>query len=144
MFLLDTNVVSALRRPERTDANLRAWASTTPVERHAISVVTVLELERGTLLMERRDAAQGAILRRWLERDVLAPLAARILAIDDVVARRCARLHVPDPRPERDALIAATAMVHGLTLVTRNVADFESTGVPLLNPWVARPAGGRS
>ncbi|MGE3647649.1 MAG: type II toxin-antitoxin system VapC family toxin [Reyranellaceae bacterium] len=140
MFLLDTNVVSALRRPERADANLRAWASAAPAELHAISVVTVLELERGTLLMERRDPAQGAILRRWLERDVLTPLAARILAIDEAIARRCARLHVPDPRPERDALIAATALVHGLTLVTHHVADFDSTGVALLNPWLPLPA----
>jgi predicted nucleic acid-binding protein len=141
MFLLDTNVVSELRRPERADAQVRAWASNTPAELYAISVVTVLELERGVLLMERRDATQGAILRRWLERDVLTPLAARILVIDGAVARRCARFHVPDPRPERDALIAATAMVHGLTLVTRNVADFESTGVALLNPWLPQPAG---
>lgn len=138
MYLLDTNVVSELRRPERADVNVRAWASNTPAELYALSVVTVLELERGTLLIERRDAMQGAVLRRWLEREILAPLAARILPIDIPIARRCASLHVPDPRPERDALIAATALVHGLTVVTRNIADFEQMGVKLVNPWVAR------
>jgi hypothetical protein len=136
MFLLDTNVVSELRRPERADANVRRWASSTPIELHAISVVTVLELERGTLLMERRDAVQGAILRRWLEQEVLASHAG-ILPVDLAVARRCATLHVPDPRPERDALIAATALVHGLTVVTRNAGDFEPMGVAVLNPWLA-------
>jgi predicted nucleic acid-binding protein len=138
MFLLDTNVVSEIRRPERADANVRAWAHGTPAELYAISVMTVLELERGILRIERRDVAQGGILRRWLEHEVLMPLAARILPIDTAIARRCAALHVPDPRPERDALIAATALVHGLTLVTRNVADFASTGVELLNPWLVQ------
>jgi toxin FitB len=137
MFLLDTNVVSELRRPERADANVRAWASNTPAELYAISVVTVLELERGTLLMERRDALQGAILRRWLEHEILRPLVARILLIDVAIARQCAILHVPNPRPERDALIAATALTRGLTVVSRNVADFEPMGVSLLNPWLA-------
>jgi toxin FitB len=140
MFLLDTNVVSELRRPERADANLRAWASNTPAELCATSVVTVVELERGILLMERRDSVQGRVLRRWLEEEILARLAARILPIDTVVARQCARLHVPDPRPERDALIAATALTHGLTIVTRNVTDFEPMGVALLNPWFASHA----
>ena len=136
MYLLDTNVVSELRRPERADSNVRAWASNTPAELYALSVVTVLELERVTLLIERRDTKQGAVLRRWLELEILAPLAERILPINSPIARRCAALHVPDPRPERDALIAATALVHGLTIVTRNVADFEPMGVKLFNPWV--------
>lgn len=140
MFLLDTNVVSELRRPQRAAENVRIWASSTPTEHYAISVVTVQELERGTLLMEGRDPVQGAILRRWLEQEVLARLAPRILNIDTMIARRCAGLHVPDPRPERDALIAATALTHGLTVVTRNVGDFEPMGVALLNPWLAQSA----
>ena len=140
MFLLDTNVVSELRRPAQADAHVRSWAAKTPAELYALSVVTVQELERGTLLMERRDAKQGAILRRWLEEEVLTRLAARILAIDIAIARRCATLHVPDPRPERDALIAATALTHGLTVVTRNTVDFEPMGVPILNPWLATGA----
>lgn len=135
MFLLDTNVVSELRRPERADAVVRAWASSTPAELYAISVVTVLEIERGTLLLERRDTAQGAILRRWLEHEILTPFVDRILPINTTIARRCANLHIPDPRPERDALIAATALVYGLTVVTRNVSDFEPMGVSVLNPW---------
>ena len=137
MFLLDTNVVSELRRPERADANVRAWASSTPAEFYALSVVTILELERGILLMERRDAKQGSILRRWLEREIIVPLASRILPIDIAIAQKCASLHVPDPRPERDALIAATALKHGLTVITRNIADFEPMGVAVLNPWLA-------
>lgn len=137
MFLLDTNLVSELRRPERANANVRAWASNTPTELYAISVVTVLELERGVLLMERRDTRQGDILRRWLEHEVLARLASRILFVDTSTARVCAKLHVPDRRPERDALIAATALVHGMTVVTRNTADFEPMGVAVLNPWLA-------
>jgi predicted nucleic acid-binding protein len=139
MFLLDTNVVSELRRPERADSHVRAWAAKTPAALYALSVVTVQELERGTLLMERRDAQQGAILRRWLDEEVLTKLAARILPIDIAVARRCAALHVPHPRPERDALIAATALTHGLTVVTHNTGDFEPTGVALLDPWL--PSG---
>lgn len=138
MYLLDTNVVSELRRPDRADANVLAWAATTPAEHYVLSVVTVQELERGTLLMERRDTKQGAILRRWLEGEVLSALAPRILPIDVAIARKCASLHVPDPRPERDALIAATALAHGLTVVTRNTADFEPMGVTVLNPWLAQ------
>jgi predicted nucleic acid-binding protein len=141
MFLLDTNVVSELRRPERADANVRAWASSAPAALYAISVVTVLELERGTLLMERRDARQGAVLRRWLEHEILIPLAGRILSVDADIARLCASLHVPHPRSGRDALIAATALTHGLTVVTRNTSDFEPMGVALLNPWLAASAG---
>lgn len=100
-------------------------------------MVTVLELERGILLLERRNAKQGAVLRRWLEGDVLPAFEGRVLPIDAQVARRSAALHVPDPRPERDALVAATALTHGLTVVTRNVGDFEPMGVALLNPWRA-------
>ena len=140
MFLLDTNVVSELRRAVRADANVRAWAAATPLDLYAISVVTLQELERGTLLMERRNAQQGGVLRRWLEEEVVKRLAPRILPIDAAIARLCARLHVPDPRPERDALIAATALVHGLTVVTRDTADFARMGVQLLNPWLAPPA----
>jgi toxin FitB len=140
MFLLDTNVVSELRRPDRANANVRAWSSGVPAESTFISVVTILELERGILRIERRDAAQGSVLRRWLEIEVITPLAVRILPIDAVIARRAAAFHVPDPRPEGDALIAATALTHGLTVVTRNVADFEPMGVALLNPWVTTGA----
>ena len=137
MFLLDTNVISELRRPSKADRNVVAWANAVPAASFFISVVSILEIELGARLIERRDAAQGAILRTWINDQVLARFEGRILAIDTAVAQRCAQLHVPNPRAERDALIAATALVHGLTVVTRNVVDFEPTGVPLLNPWDA-------
>jgi toxin FitB len=135
MFLLDTNVISELRVPKRADINMLAWASSQPVAAQFLSSITVLELELGVLRMERKDAAQGAALRNWLDGQVLPQFAGRVLAFDQSVALRCAKLHVPDPRAERDAVIAATALVHGMTVVTRNTDDFKLTGVPLLNPW---------
>ncbi|CAN5905414.1 type II toxin-antitoxin system VapC family toxin [soil metagenome] len=135
MFVLDTNVLSELRRPERANPQLLAWASGTPTPRLFLSVITLMEIEMGVLRVERRDAAQGAVLRAWLNAQVLPTFDDRVLAVDAAVALRCAGLHVPDPRSERDALIAATALVHGMTVVTRNLADFSSTGVALLNPW---------
>jgi predicted nucleic acid-binding protein len=135
MFLLDTNVVSELRVPKRADINVLAWASSQPVAAQFLSSITVLELELGVLRMERKDAAQGAVLRTWLDGQVLPQFAGRVLAFDQSVALRCAKLHVPDPRAERDAVIAATALAHGMTVVTRNTDDFLLTGVPLLNPW---------
>jgi predicted nucleic acid-binding protein len=138
MFLLDTNVVSELRKAKagKADPNVTAWAASVEVGSLFVSVITILELETGILLVERRDATQGALLRAWLEGHVLPALHNRVLSIDLSVVQRCARLHVPDPRAERDALIAATALVHGMTVVTRNVSDFAPTGVPILNPWI--------
>jgi toxin FitB len=135
MFVLDINVVSELRQPKRADPKVLAWASLQPIAAQFLSVVTVLELELGVLQKERKDAAQGMILRSWLDARVLAQFAGRILALDQAVAIRCARLHVPDPRAGRDAIIAATALVHGMTIVTRNVTDFASSGAQVLNPW---------
>jgi hypothetical protein len=135
MFVLDTNVVSELRRPQKAAPEVLAWASAKPLVSFFLSSITVLELELGTLLMERKDAKQGAVLRAWIDRQVLPRFEGRILAVDTAVARRCARLHVPDPRTERDALIAATALEHGMTVATRNVADFAPTGVQTVNPW---------
>lgn len=135
MFLLDTNVISELRRPDRADRNVIAWANAIPAANFFMSVISILEVEQGARLIERKDAAQGAVLRTWIDGQILVRFEGRILAIDTAVAQRCAQLHLPNPRAERDALIAATALVHGLTVVTRNVGDFEPTGVPLLNPW---------
>lgn len=137
MFLLDTNVVSELRKVQsgKADENVARWADQVEAGRLHLSAITILELEIGILLVDRREPAQGAMLRRWLERLVLPEFAGRILPVDTAVAVRCARLHVPDNRAERDALIAATALVHGMIVVTRNVVDFVPTGVPLLNPW---------
>ena len=137
MFVLDTHVVSELRKAGtgKADARVIAWAGSVRPAAMFLSVVTVMELEQGVLALERRDARQGDPIRRWFEDQVLPAFGDRVLAIDTEVARRCASLHVPDRRQERDALIAATALVHGMTVVTRNLADFELTGVPLLNPW---------
>ncbi len=135
MFVLDTNVVSQLRRPEKADRKVLAWATITPLASIFLSVVTLLELELGALSIARKDEAQGRVLRSWIDDQILPRFEGRMLAIDTAVALRCASLHVPDPRAERDALIAATALVHGMTIVTRNVADFERTGVQILNPW---------
>jgi predicted nucleic acid-binding protein len=104
-----------------------------------LSAITILELELGILQIGRKDAAQDALLRAWLGTLVLPAFDGRILPVDVAVAQRCAALHVPDPRAERDALIAATALVHGMTVVTRNVIDFTATGVPVLNPWDPPP-----
>ncbi|AMS13326.1 twitching motility protein PilT [Pseudomonas chlororaphis] len=134
MFLLDTNVVSELRKPN-ADRKVVAWVQTVAPTSLFLSVITLLELETGILRLERRDRTQGARLRAWLELHVMPAFDGRILAIDPAVAMRCARLHVPDCSNECDALIAATALEHGLTVVTRNIADFQSSGVQLLNPW---------
>jgi hypothetical protein len=138
MFLLDTNVLSELRRPERADRNVARWSSGISVTQFFISAISLLEIERGALRISRKDATQGKILSEWIDGQVLVRFDGRILPVDAAVALRCAQLHVPDPRPERDALIAATALVHGFTMVTRNVDDFASTGVHLLNPWDAQ------
>ena len=137
MFVLDTNVVSELRKVRLGKADLRVatWAQSVDAAELFVSAITIMELELGVLSVERKDASQGAMLRSWLEQQVLPEFCGRTLPVDTAVAQRCARLHVPDRRGERDALIAATALVHGMTVVTRNVADFKLIGVPLLNPW---------
>lgn len=139
MLLLDTNVVSELRKvgDGRADPGVMAWLAGTDASSCYVSALTLMELEIGILRVEQRDPAQGNLLRRWMESRVMPEFAERTLPVDTTVALRCARLHVPDPRAERDALIAATALVHGMRVVTRNVADFAATGVPLLNPWTA-------
>ncbi|MGF1474872.1 MAG: type II toxin-antitoxin system VapC family toxin [Geminicoccaceae bacterium] len=137
MFLLDTNVVSELRkvRAGRADPNVAAWSSGVSTDDLFISAITLLELEIGALSVERRDPIQGGLLKTWIERSVIAAFANRILPVDVAVVRRCAPLHVPDRRSDRDALIAATALVLGMTVVTRNVSDFAPTGVAMSNPW---------
>lgn len=137
MLVLDTDVVSELRKVEagKGHRQVAAWGEQVRVGETFLVAITIHELELGILLLERKDKRQGAILRAWLDTRVLPEFEGRILPIDVAVARRCAKLHVPDPRPMRDALIAATALVHGMTVVTRNVRDFEPMGVAVLNPW---------
>ena len=137
MYLLDTNVISELRKAKsgKADRNVVLWANSVSAASLFLSVITILELETGVLLIERRDPAQGAMLRSWLNAHVLPAFSDRILSVDTAVAQCCAKLPVPDPRSDRDAIIAATALVHGMTVVTRNADHFEPTGVELLNPW---------
>ena len=142
MYLLDTNVVSELRKVKagRADPQVAAWSEGVSTTHLFLSVITVQELETGVLLKERSDPAQGAVLRRWLEDQVLPAFAGRLLPVNLEVARRCAALNVPQTRPQRtrpqrDGLIATTGLVHDLTVVTRNTSDFAGTGVRLLDPW---------
>jgi toxin FitB len=137
MYLLDTNIISELRKAKsgKSDKNVIRWANSVSATTLFLSVITILELETGVLLSERRDPQQGAILRSWLNTHVLPAFSDRIIAIDVAIAQRCAKLHVPNPRSDRDAIIAASALVHGMIVVTRNVEDFEPTGAEILNPW---------
>jgi predicted nucleic acid-binding protein len=143
MFLLDTNVVSELRKSHtRIDANVARWAKSVDPELLYVSAITILELEIGILQIQRRDAAQAESLRRWMEEQVLGVFRNRIVPFDWEAALRCAEMHVPDPLPNRDSIIAATALVRELTVVTRNLRDFERTGAKLLNPWDERGSDG--
>lgn len=137
MYLLDTNVVSELRKvgDGKADARVIQWISGQDAASFYISALTLMELEIGILRIERRDTEQGTRLRSWMDRYVLPEFSERTLPVDSAVALKCARLHVPNPRGERDALIAATAIVHGMTVVTGNRADFTATGVALIDPW---------
>ncbi|HAU78897.1 MAG TPA: VapC toxin family PIN domain ribonuclease, partial [Agrobacterium sp.] len=130
-FILDTNVVSELRKigDGKADSNVVTWITAEDAASFYISAITILELERGILGVQRRDAVQGGRLRSWLDDHVRKEFAGRILSIDDAIATRCAHLHIPDRRNEADALIAATGLVHNMAVVTRNLRDFEGTGV---------------
>ena len=141
MYVLDTNVLSELRKVRfgKADPNVAAWTETVDAADLFVSAITIMELELGVLSIERKDATQGALLRSWLEQHVLPEFSTRTLPVDTAVAQRCARLQVPDKRGECDALIAATALVHGMAVVTRNVADFKPTGTTIINPWEALP-----
>jgi predicted nucleic acid-binding protein len=141
-ILIDTNVLSEFRKigSGKADRAVVEWQSQFDSTTFYVSAISIMELELGILLIERRDGMQGAVLRAWMNERVVPEFSGRILPIDTTIARRCARLHVPDPRPERDALIAATALVHGMTLATRNTADFYGIGLLLTNPWLAAEA----
>lgn len=138
LWLLDTNVISELRKAAsgKADPHVIEWAESINLNECFISVISVLEIEKGILSKERKDQQQGVILRRWFEGQVLPEFSDRIVAVDKAVALCCANLHVPDRRSESDALIAATAIVHGMTIVTRNTDDFSGMHAPLVNPWL--------
>jgi predicted nucleic acid-binding protein len=137
MYIIDTNVISELRKAKSKNANKNVikWAKSVSPASLFLSVITILELETGIYTVARRDPSQGALLRTWMDTHVLPTFTDRILLLDVAVAQSCARLHVPNKKSERDAIIAATALLHGMTVVTRNIEDFKLTGVELLNPW---------
>lgn len=142
MYLLDTNVLSEMRKASRTQASsprmdscVESWVKGVSALDLHVSVVSILELERGFHLLKRREPAQAEIIRLWVRNRVLPSFDGRILTVDLAVVQRCAALQVPGPIEYRDSLIAATALVHGMTVVTRNVAHFQRTDVAILNPW---------
>ena len=135
MYVLDTNVLSELRAGKpRAEPSVIRWAQSVPLKQIYLSAITILEVELGILQLERRNPPQGSALRAWF-RGIPATFEGRILPFTSEIAIRCATLHVPDPAPERDAMLAATAMTHGMTMVTRNVGDFIMAGLDVLNPW---------
>lgn len=137
MFVLDTNVISELRHGKPNQSpDVRAWATSITARQLFLSAISILELEKGVLALERRTPLQGSALRAWLT-GVRAAFNGRILPFTDNTAVVCAGLHIPNPRSDRDAMIAATAIEHGMTVVTRNTVDFAGTGVKLINPFVA-------
>ena len=138
MYLLDTNVISELRKSAdgRINKGVQSWAEAIFPELMFISAITILELEIGVLQIERRDKKQGAVLRSWLNRNVLPAFSERVLPVDLAVAQRCASLHVPNPKSERDAMIAASAIENRMTIITRNVSDFSQSGVKVFDPWI--------
>ena len=137
MYLLDTNVLSELRKRRSGKINpaVEAWAGSVDQADMYLSVITIMEVELGIALLERRDARQAGVLRLWLHEKVMPAFSGRVLPVDTTIALRCARLHVPETKSERDAWIAATGLAHDLTVVTRNIVDFTGTGVTLLDPW---------
>jgi hypothetical protein len=135
MLLLDTNILSELRRPHKAHPLVLQWANQVRVQNMYISVISILEIEMGILRVQRHDVAQSKILLDWLECQILPQFQGRILEVNVTIARRCAALHIPNPQAERDALIAATALIHNMTVVTRNTKDFVATGVLLFNPF---------
>jgi hypothetical protein len=136
MYILDTNVISALRQGKPNPSpEVRAWAAGKPASQLFLTSISILELEKGVVALERRTPPQGSALRAWLI-GVRAAFSGRILPFTDHAATLCAAMHVPNPHSERDAMIAATALEHGMTVVARNVDDFAGMGVQLINPFV--------
>jgi predicted nucleic acid-binding protein len=133
-FLLDTNVISEIRKRERAHPNVAAWVANTPVKDIGTSVIVLAEIRRGIELKRRHDPDQAKALDRWFGQ-MRARLGDRVSIVDEPIADAWARLSAPHPLPLVDGLLAATALVHGLTLVTRNTADVARTGVSVFDPF---------
>ena len=142
MYLVDTNVISEMRkiRHRKADPNVTAWVNSVNPNLFYTSIVVMMELQRGVMGKHRTDPEQGKRLQQWFDISVKAIFDKRVLYIDDHIAEACAGLHVPNPKPENDAWIAATAIAHGLTLVTRNVSDFDGIAVDIINPFTYQPS----
>ena len=137
MYLLDTNVISEWRKVRNGTGNagVGAWIESKSLDLFYLSVITMMELRLGVVSHMRKDARQAEVYHEWVESLLLKGFGSHILPVDLAIAIRCGELQVPDRRPFRDALIGATALVHGLTVVTRDEKDFSAMGVSLLNPW---------
>lgn len=134
-FLLDTNVISAARRADRQERGFQTFMRSFEVEQAFLSSVSIMEIRFGIQREQTRDPEFAAELMRWLDKVVLAEFDGRILAFDVAVATRAGELRTADRRPSADAMIAATALVHELDVVTRNIAHFETLGVACIDPW---------
>lgn len=137
MYLLDTNVISEIRKVNagKANAGVTQWTKKTSQSLMYVSVISLMEIEQGILRLERKDTVQACLLKDWFHNIVLPSFDNNVMNIDKNIALTCATLHVPDKQPANDSLIAATALVHDLTLVTRNTKDFEQIGVKLFNPF---------
>jgi len=135
-YLVDTNVISELRKGSRCNAGVASWFAGVSPEGIYLSVLTLGEIRKGIENIRRRDERTAEVLEVWLS-EVVATHSDRILPVDEGIADQWGRYNVPDPLPVLDSLLAATASAHGLTLVTRNLKHVERTGVACLNPWSA-------
>ncbi|WP_325574647.1 type II toxin-antitoxin system VapC family toxin [Nocardioides sp.] len=134
-YVLDTHVVSALRVRGR-HPTVENWAVSIPVADQFVTAMTIAEIERGVVAKERSDRVQGGVLRRWFEERVLTAFADRVLSFDVAAARVLAGYRVPEHAPFDDALVAAIAQAHEMTVATRNTRHFEPLGVPCVDPWI--------
>jgi toxin FitB len=135
MYLIDTNVVSEIRKGQRAAPAVVSWFQLQRQETLFLSVITILEVEQGYQKLLRHDVRQAQIIRNWIDSGLLKGFQDRILSVDTKIVRQCAGLHIPNKKPYADAMIAATALSYDLTIITRNTRDFEQTGARLLNPW---------
>lgn len=137
MYVLDTYVISEIRKLQQADSNVAKWVNSVDADDMYISVITLMEVEKGILKLERQG--EGAAFRHWFNNQVIPGFSDRTLPIDTDIALTCAKMHIPDKRKESDSLIAATALIHNMTVVTRDLKDFQRLGVELINPWEFKP-----